>query len=596
MSHLSFFTVLLTISSFCAAQVKWDGGGGNNLWNDALNWAGNELPAPDDDVLLDHSVIGTSYLVSLPGMAVTVRSITIESGIELLLPASNTTVPALTLQNLMIRAGGIFRNSSGAASGTPLQVLDSIAIFNGGQLIHNTARGHAGNMERLSAAAGTETGIVQFDIPDASTTISLSGRTFGTLMFSSASFGSTINYTAAGTSRVNIRGDLVIEADVNLNLNFSDTIWVVGNLIQNRSIFNIGNNTRHMVLAVMGNISQRFSSLLTETGGGVQEILLNGANPQELAIDSIANSIAIVRNGTGSIRLTRDLRVPFHLVLKKGKIITDGDRRLILEKNCSLEVDSLSDDCYVIGPVKKEGMDNSDFLFPVGGSNGMRLLALNAATGDFIVEYFPGDPRAIQKNMGNGMHHISTLEYWSVLAGADATAIVKLSFNDPNSGGVTDLNSLRVGRLGAGVWEDAGNTDHEGTPGSNGWVSSNAASGFSAGSNLFALASAISQENPLPLVVRPRMIPERVTKNEIALMNTLNVTSFLIVRVSVIENTPLKFTLFDMQGRAIRNFKITAQKGTTQLKIDVSGLLSGSYILSLVENYKNMRTWKFIKR
>jgi hypothetical protein len=50
-----------------------------------------------------------------------------------------------------------------------------------------------------------------------------------------------------------------------------------------------------------------------------------------------------------------------------------------------------------------------------------------------------------------------------------------------------------------GIWEDAGNAGVSGTPGSDGWVSSNAAGGFSASSKSFALASAMGLENPLPL-------------------------------------------------------------------------------------------------
>ena len=32
------------------ATIQWDGEGGNNSWSNPLNWEGDELPGPDDDV------------------------------------------------------------------------------------------------------------------------------------------------------------------------------------------------------------------------------------------------------------------------------------------------------------------------------------------------------------------------------------------------------------------------------------------------------------------------------------------------------------------------------------------------------------------
>jgi hypothetical protein len=129
----------------------------------------------------------------------------------------------------------------------------------------------------------------------------------------------------------------------------------------------------------------------------------------------------------------------------------------------------------------------------------MRWLRLEHATGSFIVKYVKSDPADLSGQVGNGIDHVSRLEYWNVVSDAASSASVKLSFADPYSGGVTNVSALRVGRLVGGVWQDAGNAGYAGTPGSNGWVSSATASGFSANSMSFALASAMGQENPLPL-------------------------------------------------------------------------------------------------
>ena len=165
MSHFSFF-ILVLISTSIFAQKKWDGGGGTNAWSNPANWTGNILPSASDDVVLDNSVINTSYNVLLPSTAVTVKSITITAGInkniELTLPNTNTLAPALTVSGtgygMTLNAGAVFRNSSGSSSGTSVNVLDSIKIVNTGRYIHNTAGAHTLNVHKLSVAPGTETG------------------------------------------------------------------------------------------------------------------------------------------------------------------------------------------------------------------------------------------------------------------------------------------------------------------------------------------------------------------------------------------------------------------------------------------------------
>lgn len=511
MSHL-FYLILFLVIFVCQpsfAQKKWDGEGGNTQWSDPLNWTGNTLPSPSDNIILDNSFVSGNYEVILPLIGVTVSSIKIipsgDSKIELVLPKENTVVPALTVPGqgygIIINKGGVFRNSSGASSGTPLIVSDSIKINDGGRFIVNTPRGHSANVERLSSAPGTEHGILEFDIPDASTTISLSGRIYGRLVLKSAAWGNMLNYTAAGTNKVVIRENLEIEDGVNLNLNFSDTIFVHGDFKQDRSILNIGTTSRNTVLAIAGNITQSPAGLITETGTGMQRILLNGSGEQGLNIQGqIANQVTFIKDGPGNAKLLSGLSLPYQLILKRGNITSSAAAMLMLQPGCAIIADSLSSMSYIDGPLRKMGLSNDDFLFPAGKRGQLRWIQLINATGDFIVEYFHENPYEVSGTLSAGIDHISTIEYWSIQGDNAATAGVKLSFNDPHSGGVTDITNLRVARLRNNKWENAGNTGFAGTPGLNGWVSSsNAAGGFSAGNNFFALASAISQENPLPI-------------------------------------------------------------------------------------------------
>ncbi len=511
MSHLFFYAIsfLIFVSFDLSAQKIWSGLAGDDQWSNALNWAGNTVPEPDDEIILDNSFVQHSYIVQLPGAAaaVTVRSIHIFPGadytIELILPVSSTRIPALVVTGpgygLDISRGGIFRNASGASSGTPASIADSIRIRNGGRFIHNTPRAHAANVQVLSAAPGTELGIMEFDVPDVSSTISLSGRIYGKLLLRSAAAGGALKYTAAGTSPVRIRNDLDIGQGVSCGLNFSDTIILGGDLI-NSGHFDLGNTARKVVLAIAGNILQTDAGLLTESGEANPEILLTGNALHNLTIKgSIENQVALVIHGTGDALLSAPLRLNYKLSLIQGRLFSSSAALLTLGQSCTSEADTLSGTSFISGPVRKTGLNNEDFVFPLGKGVNMRWMKIKNATGDFTAEYNSIDPSTLSNTIGAGLHHISHMEYWTLSAegAGDATAI--LSFRDPNSGGVTRLADLRVARLTNGKWENAGNAAFAGSAGADGWVSSTAASGFSAGVYSLALASATGQENPLPL-------------------------------------------------------------------------------------------------
>lgn len=514
MSHLSFlisFSILF-ISSTVFSQKRWDGGGGNNDWYTSTNWTTNNFPVVSDNVILDNSIVPTSYSVVLPPILTTVKSITITPSanrtIELILPATNTVVPGLVVNGpgfgLIINSGGIFRNSSGAASGNAVKISDSIKINNDGKYIHNTSSGHASNVQLISTASGTEKGILELDIPTASSTISLSGRTFGKLILKSAAAGGSCNYTAAGTTRTLIRNNLELGSGVNLSLNFSDTIFVLGDLSQGSGTINMGSSIKSVVLYVGQNLTQAAGGVFTESGVTNQKLELGGGGNHVVNMSgTILNQVALVKSGAGTALLKTPVSLPYKLSLKEGRIVTTDAWSLTLQSACTIEADTLAGTGFVDGPLIKQGLSNSGFLFPVGKSNQMRWIRLENATGNFTVEYFNSNPVSISGNLGSGLHHISTVEYWDVQTSGTSNAQIKLSFKDPNSGGVTDLSSLRVARLESGTWQNAGNINYSGNPGTNGWVSSSTAVGFSAVNKSFALAGAIAQENPLPFLNIP---------------------------------------------------------------------------------------------
>ena len=510
MSHLFFYIIFGFAILFylpASSQKKWDGGGNDGQWNNALNWDGDVAPVGTDMVILDNSVVQENYTVTLPGgtRSVTVKQVSISPSsshhIELVLPVENTQVPGFVISGpgygLDIGAGGVFRNASGAISGTPVIISDSIRIRNGGRYVHNSQRAHAANVQVLSSAPGTEKGIIEFDVPDVSSTISLSGRTFGKLLLRAAAVpGSMLKYTAAGTMGVRIRSDFEIGPGVTCGLNFSDTIKINGDFIDSGTV-DMGNTARNVVLAVNGNMLQSPSGVISESGTGMQEIVLQGTLTQQISVRGvISNEVAFTVNNPAGVSLQWPLTLPFALSLRRGILTTSSSALLSLGASCSLNADSSSDASFINGPVQKKGLSGQDFIFPVGKGTSQRWLQLKNASGDFIAEYFQKDPAALSNNKDNSLHHISQLEYWNILGAGSAT--IKLSFTDPGSGGVTSLADLRVARLINGTWDNEGNTSVGGSAGADGWVSSAADRRFSAGNNYLALASASGQENPLP--------------------------------------------------------------------------------------------------
>jgi hypothetical protein len=237
--------IMLVLRLQVNSQVRWDGGGGDNQWNNATNWSSDQLPSATDDVVLDNQMAGGSYMVILPPgqLSVSVTSIRIVPAtglkIELILPKENTVAPALLITGgtpgLVAEKGAVIRNSSGASSGDAIIINNGFMLENGARYIHNTPRGNASIIDQLINEPGTEDGIFEFDVPgSAGYTVSLTGNTFGTLIFS-ASAGSK-SYSGNGTSRLQINGDLIVNQGATLTSTLTADILVGGDLAINGTI------------------------------------------------------------------------------------------------------------------------------------------------------------------------------------------------------------------------------------------------------------------------------------------------------------------------------------------------------------------------
>ena len=150
-----------------------------------------------------------------------------------------------------------------------------------------------------------------------------------------------------------------------------------------------------------------------------------------------------------------------------------ADQLITMSSAATVESDTLNLDTYIDGPVRKLGLaGQSVCYFPVGKENRLRWVKLRDASGDYTVEFFKGDPLSLGKVLDTALDHLSAIEYWSIRSTANAQASFVLSFDNVNSGGVTNPGDLRVALLKEGRWLNAGNTATTGTAGSSGSVTS----------------------------------------------------------------------------------------------------------------------------
>lgn len=320
------------------SQVRWDAGGDGVSWSDMLNWSGDVLPSAVDDVLLDNTFVAAGYSVNIPG-AVIIKSLVVaptgSNIISVIIPTTNTADPGLTINGigeaLVLRSGAVFRNASGAATGSGLAVVNTFRIDNGSRYIHNTSRASAGIVSRLSVAPGTELGIVEFDVPGAVYSLSLSGRTYGTLILSAATHGSTVTYIGNGSNALNVRGNLEINPGVNFSIGFNAPFNIDQHLkTAIGSIFNLQSSVNNNSINVRGNID--VNGVITETNSGQPRIVLNGNAQQEVnVLGSITNTIDFHLDNPEGAKLNTSLQLPLRLIIDKGNFFLRENNLIVPE-------------------------------------------------------------------------------------------------------------------------------------------------------------------------------------------------------------------------------------------------------------------------
>lgn len=466
----SFFVCIWLLLSFAsrATIIQWDGGGADGLWNTAANWTGDRVPATGDDVVLDNSFLPGNYTVNLPGGSdsVVIQSLVItpaaSSFIVLVLPATSIRDSCLIITGasyaLVLNRGAVLKNSSRASKGTSLIIADSFRINNGARYIHNTNTGNLEIVSRLSKAAGTELGTFEFDVPAASYTLSLSGRTFGTLELSSTASPGITNYTGTGASQLNINGDLLMNADADFSLGMSAPVVVHRHLkILPGCVFNLQNSNNNNMVKILGDVS--VEGTITELGNGLPVLELNGNTLQQVFITGvIQNSICFSMNNSAGASLQSPLVLPFQLQLLNGKLKTDAINLLTLTDKAIYTGGSSKS--FVEGPMKKVGDEN--FIFPVGKGSiyaPVGIAGAGTATDEFIAEYMRSNPQSVPglgNNYTSPLDHISNVEFWKLdrVAGNSSRtislAVSALSF-------ATTATNLLVAAFNGVQWHSEGN-------------------------------------------------------------------------------------------------------------------------------------------
>ena len=265
-----------------------------------------------------------------------------------------------------------------------------------------------------------------------------------------------------------------------------------------------------------------------------------------------------------------------------------------------IQYDSINNNSFINGPLRKEGLSSEYFLFPVGRDNMIRWVALRQATGNFTVEYVNSNPRMLNAQCATGIDHISSIEYWTIESDANlmSSANVELSFADPNSGGVTDLSTLRVARLTSTGWNNVGNSGVTGTPGSKGSVTSDKILEFPPATKYITLAGSTGA-NSLPL--QSQFPGKRSGTNAIrrdlqmiSLSPSIVTTAFMLTLLATVpQNVHVMIT--DASGSAVRMISASLRAGTNTIGVNVSSLTRGCYQVNINDNGGSYNTLRFVK-
>lgn len=457
-----------------AAIIRWDGGGGiNQSWINPLNWEGDQLPTPADDVVLDnYFVLDFYYQVNLPGgdTKIEINTLTISPSpncdIYVVLPQDNTAPVGLRLIKLdtsfIIEAGGWFQNSSSAINSATisLSVGAWMRISNGGHYIHNSPSGHQALVQKLVVDPSTMNGEFMFNV--GIQPYEISPGSYGNLTISASAAGT---YEITDPGDFHVYGDLVIEGaelaiqsvadfhfhqsvtvaefgklfflntsgiqvdgDITLKDFSQFTLAMASPFVANGNFLQLANSVADLQAANFNNsvfVHGDFisSGTITSTGSGNPKLVFAGAAAQNLGMVSpggtISGQVTVTVNNAAGLNLLTPVSLPHKLEFVAGRLVTNGTNLLAMEEGAVWT--GASTTSFVEGPMKKIG--NEDFVFPIGKGGIYAPIGLRDAGGgstsddEFVAEYIRDNPQsapAYGGTMSSGLNHVSYVEYWTI--------------------------------------------------------------------------------------------------------------------------------------------------------------------------------------
>ena len=452
---------------FSDAGIKVWNVSGSGAWNVAGNWSPVGVPGAGDDVIIDGTAVFFvgSFTVTLPNTAVTVNSITMTNAlggdVTLLLPATNTLTPALTVTGggdaFLLDAQCFFKNSSGATTGSAFVITNTLRINNTGKYVHNTRSDASSILSHLSTVAGTQFGLFDYDVPGGGAyAVTLNNVTYGSLQFHKT--GGAITYTATGAGDCNIKGNFSSESGATLSLSMTGNIIIAG-FMDNYGTTDMQTGASNTSIKIGGHhLNSNGTGIITESGTGLPVIEFNGTALQY--VSSIftnfffQNSVTLKVNNSAGIMTVDAIYIPYKLDFTLGKIDLNTLPSLIFMDNATYtNASALS--FAENGQVRKIG--DEAFAFPIGSGSMFAPLAINIAAGQlttdvFEAEYKRTNPQGIHSAaVESGQNHVSFVEYWTLnrIVGT-ATKFVLLSVTPTSF--CLNLNKTYVSRWNGTFW------------------------------------------------------------------------------------------------------------------------------------------------
>lgn len=510
-----------TFTTPAPPALTWDGGGDGTSFADALNWVGDVAPTTGSAVLFDHSVVTGTYNVNFPAGSpsqLSLASLVINPGggapITVTLPSTNTTSNYLRLTRssaaLVIYSGGTFLNSSGSTTGTPVDVTtgtENFIIYNGGSYVHQTGRSVSDLLDNLSTAAGTETGRFVYNAPGSAYTLSLSGRTYGSLVLQ-ATASTSLSYTGAGSSELIIRGNLEIDSNVTFAPTLNADISIGGNLSNGGNFrFAPATGTTRRFLVLNGTTAQTISGNPLMAGTSGTSYLGNNVALRINNAAGITLATPVTINGGASSAAARG-----GLDLVAGVLTTTSTNLLTLNTNATI-LNTAGPSSFVNGPLARTvaAGTTGDVLFPLGKGTAYRPLILTPSTlanpTTFTAEQKEGRPVAGPALTG-GLTRVSQVRQFTVTpspvpAAGEFAGTITLSFGADDQ--VTDpaASTLVIAKNSGSSWENIGRSTNTGTSNGGAYVAGSLTSDTFTSFSDFALASTdpLNATNPLPVVL-----------------------------------------------------------------------------------------------